>query len=411
MTRVFITGVGAVTPFGVGFSFLRNGLKSGESTAKNISLLDTEAHKCKISCEVPDWDPLKHLDPKESRQMDRFTQFAMASSQEAIEDSGIDFEKMDPYRVGVNVSSGIGGMWEHHAQFDKYFKKGPRYISPFYIPKNISNIAPGWISIKYGLKGYSSAPVAACATGTIAIGEAFNLIRNGTMDAMVTGGAEGAIAPTSLAGFSNMKALACNFNDNPKEASRPFDLERSGFVMGEGSVVFVLESEENLKSRGGTPIAEVVGFAVTSDAYHITSPNLNGESPAKAMSLALEDAQIPSSAVDYLNAHGTSTKFNDLMETNAIKLTFSNDLKKINISSTKGMHGHLLGAAGAIECAACIVSMRDKIIPPTINYNTKDPDCDLDYTPNDARDFDVNVSMSNSFAFGGHNTSLVLRSS
>ncbi len=411
MTRVFITGVGAVTPFGIGFSSLGNGLKEGNSTAEKISLFDTEKHRCHIACEVPEWDPLKHLNPKESRQMDRFTQFAMVSSEEAIRNSGIDFGNMDPYKIGVNVSSGIGGMWEHHLQFDKYFKKGPRYISPFYIPKNICNIAPGWISIKYGLKGYSSSPVAACASGTIAIGEAFNLIRNGTMDAMITGGAEGAIAPTSLAGFSNMKATASKFNENPKEASRPFDLDRAGFVMGEGSVVFVLESEENLRSRGGTPLAEVVGFAVTSDAYHITSPNLNGESPAKAMSLALEDAQIPSSSVDYLNAHGTSTKFNDLMETNAIKSTFPNDLKKINISSTKGMHGHLLGAAGAIECAACLVSMQDKIIPPTINYNTKDPDCDLDYTANDARDFDVNVSMSNSFAFGGHNACLVLRSS
>lgn len=411
MTRVFITGIGAVTPFGVGFSSLRNGLKEGVSTAGKISLFDFESHKCHISCEVPEWDPLKHIDPKQSKQMDRFTQFAVAAAQEAVESSGINFEDTDPYRIGVNVSSGIGGMWEHHAQFDKYFKKGPRYISPFYIPKNICNIAPGWISIKYGLKGYSTSPVAACATGTIAIGEAFNLIKNGTMDVMVTGGAEGAIAPTSLAGFSNMKALACNFNENPKEASRPFDLDRSGFIMGEGSVVFILESEERMKSRGSNPLAEVVGFAVTSDAYHITSPNLNGESPAKAMSLALEDAQIPSSSVDYLNAHGTSTKFNDLMETNAIKLTFGECSKKINISSTKGMHGHLLGAAGAIESAACVVAMTDQVIPPTINYKTKDPDCDLDYTANDARNFDVNVAMCNSFAFGGHNACLVLRSS
>ena len=411
MTRVFITGIGAVTPFGNGFSSLQKGLLKGQSTVRNISLFDVANHKCQVACEVPDWDPTEHINPKDSRQMDRFTQFSMAAAQEAVENSNINFEEIDPYRVGVNLSSGIGGMWEHHAQFDKYFKKGPRFISPFYIPKNICNIAPGWISIKYGLKGYSTAPVAACATGTIAIGEAFHLIRNGIMDVMVTGGAEGAIAPTSLAGFSNMKALACNFNDNPSEASRPFDMDRSGFVMGEGSVAFILESEQSLKKRGGVPLAEVAGYAVTSDAYHITSPNLNGESPSKAMEFALRDAQIPVSEVDYLNAHGTSTKFNDLMETNAIKLTFGSNPKKLNISSTKGMHGHLLGAAGAIECAACVVSMRENIVPPTINYNTNDPDCDLDYTPNDARDSVVNVSMSNSFAFGGHNACLVLRRS
>ncbi|MBC8514320.1 beta-ketoacyl-ACP synthase II [bacterium] len=409
MTKVVITGIGAITPFGKGTEALWDGIRQGKSGAGPITGFDASDYRCQIAAEVLDWDGTDRIDPRQARQMDRFCQFGVWAAHEAVENAGLQIENEDPYRVGVNVGSGIGGLWEHETQIAKINKKGPRFVSPYYIPKNITNIAAGWISILHGLKGYSSAPVVACATSAIAMGDAANLIRWGKADVMVTGGTEGAITPVSVAGFSNMKALALGYNDNPTKASRPFDRDREGFVMGEGAVVYVMESQEHAQARGAEVLAEVAGFGATSDAHHITAPNLDGEAPAAAMRLALEDAQIPKGAVDYINAHGTSTPYNDKMESTAIHKAFGDVAKEIPVSSTKSMHGHLLGAAAAVEAAACILAIKEGFIPPTINLDSPDPECDLDHVPCTPREKEVHVALSNSFAFGGHNGCLVFR--
>lgn len=409
MTRALITGIGAVTPFGVGAEAVWDALREGRSGVGEIEKFDTDGHRVKIGAEVLGFDPTDRIDLRESKAMDPYALLAAHASAQALEDAGIDMEKENPYRVSCNVGTGIGGMWEHEGQFRVLHDKGPRRVSPYYIPKNIVNIGVGIITIRHGIKGYSYAPVAACSTSAVAIGDALRLLREGRADVVVTGGSEAAITPISVAGFANMRALATGYDDAPTKASRPFDVARCGFVMGEGAVVYVLETEEHARARGAQAFAEVAGYAVTSDAFHITSPDPAAEAPAAAMRLALEDAEVPVEAVDYVNAHGTSTLFNDRMETLAIKGALGEVARSVPVSSTKSMHGHLLGAAAAIEGLACIQAIRERLIPPTINLDDPDPECDLEHVPHKPREAAVEVAMSNSFAFGGHNACLVFR--
>ncbi len=404
--RVVITGMGPVTPVGTGTELFWKALLDGVSGVGPITHFDTTDYTTTIAAEVKDFDPEQYVERKEAKRMDRFVQFAVAAALLALDDSGLKIDESNADRVGCLVGSGIGGTGTWEDQYQTLLEKGPRRVSPFFVPMLISDMASGMISILTGAKGPNLSIVTACATGTHCIGDALNIIRRGDADVMFAGGSEAAITPMATAGFCAARAFSTR-NDDPEHASRPFDLNRDGFVMGEGAGVVILESLDNALARGAKIYGEVVGFGMSGDAYHITAPAPGGEGAAKSMAWALRNAGLKPEQVDYINAHGTSTEENDKNETAAIKTVFGDYAYKVAISSTKSMTGHLLGAAGAVEAIVCLCAMRDSIIPPTINYETPDPNCDLDYVPNTPRKMNVDVSMSNSFGFGGHNATLV----
>ena len=407
MERVVLTGMGAVTPLGNSVPAYWDGLKNGVNGIKTITSFDTTGYKATVAGEIRDFDPLTFLDKKEAAHMDRNCQFALAAAKEAMEQSGLMESGIDPFRVGTFISSGIGGLQVFETEHEKLLNKGPRRVSPFAIPMMIANMATAHVSMAFGLKGESYAPVSACASGTQAVGEAMRAIRHGYLDAAVAGGAESCITPVAIAGFSNMHALS--LEQDPEQACCPFDKKRSGFIMGEGAGILVLESLTHAKARGAHIIAEVIGYGSTSDAYHITSPDPTGEGPSRAIRMAMEDGGVTADDVTYINAHGTSTPINDASETEAIKIALGDAAYRCKISSTKSMTGHLLGAAGAIEAIACAKAIEEGVIPPTIHLTEQDEACDLDYVPNQAVSCEVNVALSNSLGFGGHNATIALR--
>lgn len=406
--RVVVTGVGLVTPLGTGIENVWRRILNGESGISYITRFDPKNHETKIAGEVKDFKPEDYISPKDLKRMDLFIQYAIAASKIAVEDSGIDFSQENPDRMGVVVGTGLGGLPTLEYYHKVLLEKGPQRISPFFIPMLIANEASGHIAMKYGLKGPNLCVVTACATGSHSIGEAFRIIQYGDADVVVAGGTEANLTPLTIGGFNAMKALSTK-NDPPEKASRPFDKERDGFVVGEGAGIVVLEELGHAKKRGAKIYAEVIGYGYNADAYHITAPCPDGEGFAKCMQMALYDAKINPEDVDYINAHGTSTELNDLVETLAIKRVFGDYAYKIPVSSTKSMIGHLLGAAGAVEAIFTILAIRDNVCPPTINYEHPDPQCDLDYVPNVAREKKVDVAMSNSFGFGGTNSVLIFR--
>jgi len=405
--RVVITGLGAITPVGNNVETFWSNLKKGVSGIRKIEAFDTTDYDCQIGGEVRDFDPKPFFrNPKDIRRTDRFAQLALAAAKMALENSGIDLETLNRDRFGVIVSSGIGGLKTLEDQYTVLVTKGPSRNSPFTIPMLISNMASGLISMEYGLHGPNMCIVTACATSNNAIGESWRMIKFGDADIFLAGGSEASIVAIGLAGFSAMRALSTR-NDEPERASRPFDRDRDGFVMSEGAGVVVVEELEHAKARGAKIYCELAGYGLTADAYHMTAPPPNGEGAARAMQLALEHARISADQVDYINAHATSTDIGDLCETRAIKKVFGNHARKVSISSTKSMTGHLLGGAGGVEMAACALAIRDSVIPPTINLENPSEECDLDYTPNVAREKKVRVVLNNSFGFGGHNATLV----
>ena len=407
--RVVVTGLGAVTPVGNTKDDLWKSLLAGKSGAGRITHFDPSAFDSQIACEVKNFDPSKYITtPREMRRMDRFVQFAVYSAKMALEDAGLDISKEDPYRIGVIVGSGIGGLKVIQDQTLIWKEKGPSRLGPLLIPMLIVNMAPGQISITCGIKGPNSCVATACATGNHSIGEAFRLIQHGYADMMVSGGAEAAIVETGVGGFCAMTALSKR-NREPEKASRPFDKGRDGFVMGEGSGIALLEELGHATKRGAKIYAEVAGYGMCGDAYHMTAPSPNGEGAAMCMKLALQDGGLKLEEVSYINAHGTSTELNDKIETLAIKKLFGKQAYNIPVSSTKSMTGHCLGAAGGIEFIASVMAVKEDMIPPTINYETPDPDCDLDYVPNKARSAKVNVAISNAFGFGGHNACVAVK--
>lgn len=405
--RVVITGLGAISPIGNTVEENWEAIKNKECGIDKISLFDTTGFKTSLAGEVKDYDALEHFEAKQAKRLDRCSQFAIISAREALKDSGISSDNTDLDRVGIFVSSGIGGLITIEEQSKILNEKGNRRVSPMFIPMAISNMPAGNISIDLGLKGESISIVTACASSTHAIGEAYKTIKCGGEDAIIAGGTEAAICELGIAGFENMKALSSS--EDKTRASIPFDKERSGFVMGEGSAMLVLEEYEHAKRRNAKIYAEVIGFGATTDAYHITSPEPEGNGGAKAMERAIKDANIKPEDINYINAHGTSTHLNDTTETMAIKKAFGEASKKVKISSTKGNTGHLLGAAGAIEAIFCVKAIQDQLIPPTINYKVEDEECDLDITPNEVVNAKVETVMSNSLGFGGHNASVIIR--
>ena len=407
--RVVITGMGAITPIGTGKDAFWNALLEGKNGISRITRFDPTEYKAQIAGEVKDFDPADYMDKKESKRVDRYAQFAIAAAKLAIEDAKLDLEKEDLERIGTFVGSGIGGIETMHGQYEKLFAKGPSKISPFFIPMMIGNMAAGHVSIAFGLKGPSSCVVTACATGTNNIGDAFKVIQRGDADVMVAGGTEASISGAAVAGFCSMKALCTDHNDDPEHASRPFDANRSGFIMGEGAGLVVLESLEHAEARGAHIYAELVGYGSNSDAFHITQPAPHGEMAAKCMQKALKDAGLEPSDIDYINAHGTSTHFNDLTETEAIKTVWGEGAKNLSVSSIKSMTGHLLGAAGGVECIATVLAVANDMLPPTINYETPDEGLDLDYVPNKAKAKTVRAALSNNLGFGGHNACIVIK--
>ena len=401
--RVVITGEGSISPLGVSSKDLWNNLIHGKSGIRLIKSFDTENFNVKIAGEITDFNPLTFFEHKESRKLDRYTMFAMIAADQAIKSSGLDSSN-----VGVILGTGVGGMHTLEEEQTKLLKKGQRGVSPHFIPKMIPNIAGGQIAIKYGFHGPNLSLSTACSSASDAIGMAYRLIQSNQINAMVCGGSEGGITPLTLSGFSNMKALSKN-NENPQSASKPFDKNRDGFVMSEGSAMLVLESLDSAQKRGANILAEIVGYGITNDAYHITQPHNESKGAASAIDLALKDASINKEEVSYINAHGTSTYYNDMLETQAIKQVFGNHAKDLLVSSTKSMTGHMLGATGAIEAITCIYAMNHGIIPPTINYETPDPECDLNYVPNKSIESNLTITMSNSFGFGGHNSVLAFK--
>jgi 3-oxoacyl-[acyl-carrier-protein] synthase II len=407
--RVVITGLGVVTPIGNDLDTFWSNLKNGVSGIRRIEALDPSPFDCQIGGEVRGFDPKPYFkNPKEVRRTDRFAQLAMAAAKMSMLDSGIDLEKVDHDRFGVIVSSGIGGLKTLEEQHEILLTKGPSRNSPFTIPMLISNMASGLISMEFGLRGPNLCIVTACATSNNAIGESWRIIKFGDADIFLAGGSEASIVAVGLAGFSAMRALSTR-NDEPERASRPFDRDRDGFVMSEGSGVVVVEELEHAKARGAKIYCELSGYGLSADAFHMTAPPPDGGGAARAMQLALEHAGVTPKEVDYINAHATSTGLGDISETKAIKLAFGEQAKKVSISATKSMTGHLLGGAGAVEMAACALAIRDGVIPPTINLENPDPECDLDYTPNVAKEKKVRVAVNNSFGFGGHNATLVVK--
>ena len=406
--RVVITGLGVISPLGNDIKTLWENIVKGESGIDIISRFETDKFDTKIAGEVKDFDPLNYLDKKEARRMDRFTQFALAATDLAVKHSCLDADKVDPNRFGVIIGSGIGGIETLEKQTEILLEKGPKRISPFFVPMMIGNIAAGQISIYHNARGINSTVVTACSSSTTAIGEAYHAIKYGKADVIITGGTEAPITPLALAGFNAMKALSTR-NDDPKGASRPFDLDRDGFVMAEGAAILILESYEHAVKRNAPIIAELAGYGLTADAHHITAPAPGGEGGARAMEEAIRDAGLSYKDIDYINAHGTSTPYNDKFESQAIKTVFKEHASKLAVSSTKSMTGHLLGAAGAIEAILTVLAIENDFIPATINLTTKDPECDLDYVPNKGRDAKINIAISNSFGFGGQNSSIIIK--
>ncbi len=408
MRRVFITGIGMVTPLGLGKTTVWEKFKSCKSGVGPITRFDASDYPARIAAEVKDWQPGDFMDRKEARRTDRFVQFALAAADMAVQDGNLHLEQLDRERVGVYISSGIGGLETLASQHEVLLNKGPEKVSPFLIPMMIGNMAAGHVAIRYGFTGAANNIVSACASGGQSIGEAFHSLQRGDADLILAGGTEASIHPIGLAGFCALRALSTR-NDDPATASRPFDLHRDGFVMGEGAAVLLLETEEHLVRRGGHAYAEVVGYAVTNDASHITAPHPEAKGASRAMQLALADAKMQPSEIDYINAHGTSTDMNDRLETLAIKNVFGDHARNLAVNSTKSMIGHLLGASGAVELAATALSLQEGFVHPTANLKTPDPDCDLDYVPNVGRSLPLRAAMSNSLGFGGHNCTLALR--
>ena len=405
--RVVITGLGAITPIGNSVSETWEGIKNQKCGIDNITLFDTTNFKTKLDAEVKGYDPLKYFEPKQAKRFDKSSQFAIIAAREAVKDSGITKENTNFDRVGIFISSGIGGLKTIEEQCEVNYTKGNNRVSPMFIPMSILNMPAGNIAIEFGFKGESIAIVTACASATHAIGEAFRTIKAGGEDVILAGGTEASICEVGIAGFENMKALSNSTDKN--RASIPFDKERNGFVMGEGAGIIVLEELEHALKRNAKIYGELVGFGATTDAYHITSPCTDGECGAKAMIRAMESANLTSDDIDYINAHGTSTHLNDSIETMAIKTALGEASKKVMVSSTKGNTGHLLGAAGGVEAVICLKALEEGIVPPTINYKEKDEECDLDIVPNEVRKTDLNVIMSNSLGFGGHNASIIMK--
>ena len=401
--RVVITGEGSISPLGLNSQSLWDNLVNGISGIDYISNFDTENFSVKIAGEVKNFEPNDFFDSKDIKKLDRFTMFGLIAAEQALKNA-----KFESSECGVIVGTGVGGMHTLEDEHKKLIKKGQRGVSPFYVPKMIPNIAGGQIAIKYNLLGLNFSMSTACSSATDAIGMAYRLISSGYSKAILCGGAEGSITPLTLSGFSNMKALSKN-NKNPQGASRPFDKDRDGFILSEGAGMLMLEEFEEAIRRNANIIGEIIGYGITNDAFHITQPDNQSIGASNAINMALDSADISKSKVDYINAHGTSTYFNDMLETQAIKKVFGDKANNISISSTKSMTGHLLGAAGAIEAIACINAINSGLIPPTINYNSPDPECDLDYTPNEVVKKDINISMSNSFGFGGHNSVIIFK--
>ncbi|MCM8801158.1 MAG: beta-ketoacyl-ACP synthase II [Candidatus Omnitrophica bacterium] len=407
--RVVITGLGVISPVGNDVNSFWQALKEGRSGIGPITSFDASAFESRIAGEVKNFNPQDWgISKKEQNRTEKFVQYALASARQAIKDAGLDLDKEDNTRIGVLVGSGIGSLRIIEEQHQILLKHGPSRISPFLIPMLIVNEASGQIAINFNLKGPNSCVTTACASGSHAIGDAFKIIQRADADVMVTGGTESCITPLGVGGFCALKALSTR-NDQPQKASRPFDLERDGFVIAEGCGIVILEELEHAKKRGANIYAEIAGYGMSCDAYHITAPDPEGDGAARAMKLALKDAQLNPEEVDYINAHGTSTKLNDKVETMAIKLALGNHAKKVMVSSTKSMTGHLLGAAGGIEFIACILAIKEGVVPPTVNYEHPDPECDLDYVPNTARKAKIEVCISNSLGFGGHNACLLVK--
>jgi 3-oxoacyl-[acyl-carrier-protein] synthase II len=407
--RVVVTGLGLVTPLGIGVDKNWEALLAGRSGVGPITRFqNTEFFSARIAAQVVDFLPEDFIEPKEIKKMDLFIQFSVAAAQMAAEDGGFKIDPAEAERVGVIIGVGLLGLETIEYYHKAYLDGGPRKISPFFIPKVISNLAPGQVAIRHGAKGVNWTPTSACASGSHAIGEAFRMIRSGVQDAVLAGGAESAITPMGIGGFSSMKALSTR-NDEPQRASRPFDKDRDGFVMAEGSGLMILEERERALKRGAKIYAEVAGYGANCDAYHITAPAPEGEGAARCIRLALQDAGMEAEEIDYINAHGTSTEYNDINETQAIKTVFGERAYRIPVSSTKSMTGHLLGAAGAVEGIYSALALSRGTIPPTINYDTPDPECDLDYVPNRARKADIGAALSNSFGFGGTNACVIFK--
>jgi len=406
--RVVVTGAGVISPYGIGVDILWSSLLEGKSAIDNISAFDPTGIASQVAAEVREFDPTQYIDRKTARRMDRFLQFAVAATKMCIDDSKLEITDENRHRIGVSIGSGIGGMSTLEKTHQTLLKKGPSKVSPFFIPMILVNMPSGMAAINHKLMGPNLCTVTACATGAHNIGLACNIIKEGKADAMVVGGTEATITPLSFAGFSAMRAVSFS-NDKPKEASRPFDKNRDGFVMGEGCTILMIESLKSAKERGAKIYGEIVGFGMTADAYHITQPHPDGEGAVYAMKIAIEDAGIKPDKIDYINAHGTATPLGDIAETRAIKKVFGDHAQKLAISSTKSMIGHLLGAAGAIETLITILTTMHSIVPPTINITEPDPECDLDYVPNKAREMQVNYAMNNSFGFGGPDAVLIVK--
>ena len=406
--RVVVTGLGLVTPVGTDVESTWAALLAGTPGAAPITKFDPARLSVRFACEVKGFDPLQYIDPKEARRYDLFAQFALAAAHQAVTQAGLEGRFPSPERTGVIIGSGIGGMQTYEENCAAYVLKGPDRVSPFFVPMFIPDIAAGLVSIRYGLKGPNYATVSACASSAHAIGDSFHMIRNGVAEAMVTGGSEAAITGLTVAAFSNMKALSSR-NDSPETASRPFDKDRDGFVLGDGGAIVVLESLEHAERRGARILGEVLGYGLSADAFHITSPAEHGEGAQRAMRLCLADGNIAPEDVSYINAHGTSTQQGDVAETEAVKAVFGEQAGKLIFGSTKSMTGHLLGGAGALEFAVALLAARCGVVPPTINQFTPDPECDLDMAPNQKVERAVNVALSNSFGFGGHNVTLAVR--
>lgn len=407
MKRVVITGMGVITALGKDVDTLWNNVRAGKCGITKLQKFDTEGYSCKVAAEITDFDPAEFMDKRAAKRMDRFTQFAVAATKQAVEMAGIRFADMDVNRAGVILGSGIGGIETFEQQCNVLRDKGPGRVSPFFIPMQIPNMAAGQVAIEFGIKGVNHVVVSACASGTDAVGEAFRNIKHGYSDVVVTGGTEAPITPLSFAGFCSMKAMSTA--EDPSRASIPFDRDRSGFVMGEGAGVLILEELEHAKARGAHIIAEVTGYGATDDAYHITAPADGGEGAARAMKLAVEESGIAPEAVDYINAHGTSTDYNDKFETMAIKNVFGSHAYELAVSSTKSMTGHLLGAAGGVEAILTALALRDGFLPPTVGLQNPSDDLDLDYVPQEGREKHITHALSNTLGFGGHNAVVALK--
>ncbi len=407
--RIVITGIGVISPFGDGIEPFWDSIVQGKNGIGNVTLFDATDFNCRVAAECKGFDATKYMDPKEVKRSDRYTHFALAASKLAMQDAGLKEGDVAPERFGVLIGSGVGGMDTIEKQSRAFVERGARRVSPFMIPNLLANMSSGVVAIAVGAKGVNFSVVSACATGTHAIGEALLHLQSGREDIILAGGSEAAVTALGFAGFCSMKAMATDFNDDPTHASRPFDAKRCGFVMGEGAGVLVLERYEHAVARGAKIYCEISGYGATCDAYHITSPDIEGRGLSQCLYRTLDDAGVKPEEVDYINAHGTSTPYNDKFETAAIRKVFGEHANKLMVSSTKSMTGHMLGAAGAIEAAVCAKAIQTGIVPPTINYENPDPECDLDYVPNVARKANVDIAISTNLGFGGHNGALLFK--